>query len=377
MKIKLLSILVLIGFVLAIAVPVFAGDTSGSVNTGVGSGVGGVVKAAPTATPPSGTYNSNQTISLSAQGSEAIYYTTDTTSSPSRTTWTAYSSPLSTVSFTTFRAAAYYADGTFGPVGSYTYNIVIQSSGGGGGGAGAPAPIVNTTGDADVSSVFIGGQFKAPVYVNSADGNAQVDIPAYTGAQTVDGSALTHITVTPISPPPAPPADASAVASTYDFGPSGLKFSTPVTITMKYDPSKIPPGTTPYIAWYNTQTGQWEQLTTLSINSSVNPPTISALVSHFTAFSVFAPAPPPLPTPTATPSPTPSPSASVTSPPSTSVTPTVSPSPTLAVTTPPATTPPATPQQPSPTINWGLIIGIILVVVVILILVMVLVVRKR
>jgi len=41
-----------------------------------------------------------------------------------------------------------------------------------------------------------------------------------------------------------------------------------------------------YVAWYNPATGQWEQLTTVSIDT-VNH-TITASVNHFSTFAVLA-----------------------------------------------------------------------------------------
>jgi hypothetical protein len=72
----------------------------------------------------------------------------------------------------------------------------------------------------------------------------------------------------------------------FDIQPSGSTFSSPITITESYDPSLIPAGTSPYLAWYNPATGQWEQLTTVSIDT-VNH-TITASVNHFSTFAVLA-----------------------------------------------------------------------------------------
>jgi hypothetical protein len=72
----------------------------------------------------------------------------------------------------------------------------------------------------------------------------------------------------------------------FDIQPSGSTFSSPITITASYDPSLIPAGTSPYLAWYNPTTGQWEHLTTVSIDT-VNH-TITASVNHFSTFAVLA-----------------------------------------------------------------------------------------
>ena len=70
------------------------------------------------------------------------------------------------------------------------------------------------------------------------------------------------------------------------YNPSGSTFSSDITITVPYDPGLVPAGSSPYIAWYNSATGNWEQLTTVSIDT-VNH-TITASVDHFSTFAVLA-----------------------------------------------------------------------------------------
>ena len=382
MKIRVLSILILIGLVFAIGVvPVYAGEASGNIDTGANTGgTGGVVnKTAPIPDPLQGTYSPGTSITFTAVGTTNIYYIINNSTDPITLSSAQYTGPIPLNQPGTYliRVAAYYADSTFGPEGTYTYNIVMPVSGGGAGGG--LSPVVNTNGDADVSFVFTGGTFKVPVTVTSNDAGAKVEIGTNTTATTADGSILTHITVTPMTNPPAPPAEANAVALYYDFGPSGVTFGSPVTITLKYDPSKVPAGTTPYIAWYNKTTGQWEKLTTVVVgNSTANPPTISATVNHFTAFSVFA-APAASPTPTnPTPTATVSPTQTVSPTPTVSQTPTVSP--TLPASTTPVTTLPATPtqtpNQPAQPFNWWILV-IVVVAVIVVVLVVVMVTRRR
>jgi hypothetical protein len=130
MKTKFLSLLAFIGLILILGtIPVFAGEASGDISTGVETGLGGVVKAAPTATPPAGIYTAFHSVSLTAPGSSTIYYTTNLTSEPS-TSWNRYNSALTSIGTFNFKAAAYYADGTFGPVGQYIYTLSVPGGGG-------------------------------------------------------------------------------------------------------------------------------------------------------------------------------------------------------------------------------------------------------
>jgi hypothetical protein len=75
----------------------------------------------------------------------------------------------------------------------------------------------------------------------------------------------------------------------YDFGPSGTTFSSPINITLKYDPANLPAGADQsmlYIAWWDVGTGTW-----VSLPCIVDPVshTVTATVSHFTIYSVLAP----------------------------------------------------------------------------------------
>jgi hypothetical protein len=63
-----------------------------------------------------------------------------------------------------------------------------------------------------------------------------VAIPA--GALSAD----TTITIATASSAPSP-SGATEVGTPYTFGPDGLKFLKPITVTLAYDPSKLPAGT--------------------------------------------------------------------------------------------------------------------------------------
>ena len=136
----------------------------------------------------------------------------------------------------------------------------------------------------DVNST---GTFIFGASASSANGDVTVNIPAGVTGLTAGGAPITQITITPITTDlPALPADGAAVGLYFDIQPSGSTFSSPITITVSYDPSLIPAGISPYVAWYNPATGQWEQLTTVSIDT-VNH-TITASVNHFSTFAVLA-----------------------------------------------------------------------------------------
>jgi Cohesin domain len=154
-------------------------------------------------------------------------------------------------------------------------------------------PVVTTTGavtgtgTVNVSNdVTTNGQFIAPVSLTSDDNKATINIPAGTSGTMPDGTLLSSVTVALVSdPPPLPPTGESIISIPYEFGPSGAIFSSPITMTFSYNPSLVPTGSTPCVAWYNPATGQWEQLTAVSIDS-VNH-TIAVSVNHFSIFAVM------------------------------------------------------------------------------------------
>jgi hypothetical protein len=71
----------------------------------------------------------------------------------------------------------------------------------------------------------------------------------------------------------------------YDFGPSGMQFSQPVTVTIPYTPSGS--GTSASAYWYNSLTGALSQQGISGVQDIVISPTLHALqfkTTHFTPF---------------------------------------------------------------------------------------------
>ena len=144
------------------------------------------------------------------------------------------------------------------------------------------------------------------------DGQAVLTIAKGTTALTATGGPLHSISVVEVCfgyPPP--PAGAYIIGCAYDYKPDGATFIPPITMTLKYDPGKVPAGfdeSKLVIAFYDTATSMW--VVYPSVVDTVNH-TITARISHFTLFAVYAAAPAatPTPTPTIAPTPTPTPGA--------------------------------------------------------------------
>ncbi len=180
-----------------------------------------------------------------------------------------------------------------------TAPVVLPAPAGGGGTAPAPTPTVNPV-STPVPSAVPGvlqlngkvddsGKFTAPVSVSSPSGEASLAIDAGTIGLMADRMPLAALSITPVASPPPLPTGSNAIGLMFDLGPNGAVFDKPVTITLKYDPSRLAAGASEaglVIAWYNMANNSWVELqgTVDTVNK-----TISASVTHFTVFTVIEP----------------------------------------------------------------------------------------
>ncbi|MGH7274967.1 MAG: hypothetical protein ACREIQ_10990, partial [Nitrospiria bacterium] len=112
--------------------------------------------------------------------------------------------------------------------------------------------------------------------VTSSDGNASVRVPP--GAL----SQKTVITVAPVSNPPS-----GNFGTAYEFGSSGITFSQPVTITIKYDEANIPPGISELdLRLGNFVNDGWQQVTGSTIDRVTNA--VSGTTTSFSIYGVIA-----------------------------------------------------------------------------------------
>jgi hypothetical protein len=167
-------------------------------------------------------------------------------------------------------------------------------------------PPIPTPTPIDISGNVTGnGTVTQPIVYSVLDGQAVLNIAQGTIALTATGGPLQSISVTEVcfGIPPAP-AGAYIIGCAYDYKPNGATFNPPITMTIKYDPGLLPAGfdaSKLVIASYNTATSKW--VVYLSIVDKVKH-TVTAQISHFTMFAVYAAAPAVTPTPVVTPIPT-------------------------------------------------------------------------
>ncbi len=117
--------------------------------------------------------------------------------------------------------------------------------------------------------------------VEAAGGSVKLSIPA--GAV----SAPVAITVTPNPRDTAEllPGVYGVVAGRYTFGPAGTTFSAPVSVTIRYDPVKLPIWVRPTdLALYHFTGGAWVKLPDLQVDSVAR--TVTARTMSFSAFTI-------------------------------------------------------------------------------------------
>jgi hypothetical protein len=89
--------------------------------------------------------------------------------------------------------------------------------------------------------------------------------------------------------PPEPPSGGFGVY--YDFGPSGLTFNKPVTISIPHDVNDCPNLAIYRVYWYDPNSGDWMPVGGISANHVEISPTLHAVTfetTHFTIFGVGA-----------------------------------------------------------------------------------------
>lgn len=97
-------------------------------------------------------------------------------------------------------------------------------------------------------------------------------------------TATRNITVAPAANPP--PNDRLMPGTAFDFGPNGITFAQPVTITIKYDPSKLTAGSPESgLQLYEVVGTGWRVVAGSTANTTDH--TVTGNVSHFTVYGVL------------------------------------------------------------------------------------------
>lgn len=145
----------------------------------------------------------------------------------------------------------------------------------GGSGDTPPSPPTNTTPPAPVSNTIgpSGGTVTGP-------NGATVVIPPGALAQDIE------IAITQTSTgAPSLPLGMTSVGTMFAFTPHGTTFAVPVTITVPFDPSKVPAGRSPRLLKTNAAQSSFETV----VGAMVSGTTMTAQVTSFSFLQVVAP----------------------------------------------------------------------------------------
>jgi hypothetical protein len=133
---------------------------------------------------------------------------------------------------------------------------------------------------ATVSVEVRDGQVVGPAggFFSALDGSVSIGIPAgaVASARNISVKAATD----------SPSARRLMPGTVYELGPSGIQFATPVTIAIKYDPSKILPDSPESgLQLYEALNGAWQVVPGSSVDPSTK--TVSGAVSHFSIYGIL------------------------------------------------------------------------------------------
>jgi hypothetical protein len=101
-------------------------------------------------------------------------------------------------------------------------------------------------------------------------------------AVVVPRGAVTGDVVITADPVPADPDN--GILTVYDFGPDGSRFAQPLTITLPYDPARLPAGASPALFWKD-DAGRWQPLDNPRFDAAVR--TVTGEIDHFTDIGVL------------------------------------------------------------------------------------------
>jgi len=153
--------------------------------------------------------------------------------------------------------------------------------------AAGPTSSTSVAGVTDVTTaVNAQGVFNQDVNASSDDNNVVLHILAATTGLNSNGTPLTQVSIIHLTTAPTFQTGAGMISLAYDFQPSGATFNQSATATFGYDPSLIPAGvaaTSLQISYFDNTENSW-----IAVPATVDTTshTISAQITHFTAYAI-------------------------------------------------------------------------------------------
>ena len=170
------------------------------------------------------------------------------------------------------------------PVAIFSGSSDDGNGGGGGSSDGSSSPGFTIV----VDSVTSSGRFTEEVTAKSGDGKIKLTISEDTIGKQAGGQSLRTIRITDMNYHPAPPEDSNVIGLVYDIEPDGATFDPPISMTVKYNPALLPDGASEenlVVAFWDEDTDEWVECPG-TVDTGSN--TITAEVSHFTAFTTLS-----------------------------------------------------------------------------------------
>jgi len=173
----------------------------------------------------------------------------------------------------------------------YSFTVSPMPGGGGGGGNPPKPPTVYGKGVIHLSPYLdIIGRTTNDITLTSSDGQIIIVIPAETKLFDADGKILKIIEIVLLHTPPPPPGY-TLVGPAYDCRPDGASFTPELSLTFAYNPAAVPLGT----GEGDLVMAQWDGSGWIMLPTTVDTEnnTVTANVSHFTAFAILGRLPSP------------------------------------------------------------------------------------
>lgn len=168
-------------------------------------------------------------------------------------------------------------------------SVILTGAGDGGWSpAASPLPEPKITHTSNITDAD--GFFTENAVIKSGDSAIKLTIGEGTQGLTKKNEPLSEISIVQIiESPPAPPESYFIISPSYALEPDGASFDPPIELTFTYDPSDVPQGISEedlVIAWWDTAVSEWIKLEDSIVDITAH--TITASVSHFTAFTILA-----------------------------------------------------------------------------------------
>ena len=174
---------------------------------------------------------------------------------------------------------------------SITVNAQAPPAGGGDGGGVGGGGVVATEDKTITSLLGIIGQDGTvwdDIEALSVDVNLSLKIPKRTVARNRAGAFLSSISITTKKEPDPPGENQKIIGFAYELGLSSATFDPPITLSIKYDASKLPLGLLEkdlVIANWDSSSGQWIDLKS-TVDSMAH--IVVTKISHFSTYAVMA-----------------------------------------------------------------------------------------